>query len=115
MRRFLHFAGLLVVLVVVSVLVVGCGSKKGSGSGSSGSSSSSSYGSSAGSAAGPSKSYDNGGSVRGGTYTVGWEQSFGFTDNFDPTGEYLGNAWGIYVNLLLRPLIGYKHLPGAAG
>ena len=33
----------------------------------------------------------------GGTLTVGWEQSFGFTDNFDPTGEYLGDAWGIYI------------------
>jgi peptide/nickel transport system substrate-binding protein len=62
-----------------------------------------------------SKSYDNGTSKKGGTYTVGWEQSFGFTDNFDPTGEYLGNAWGIMTNLLLRTLIGYKHLPGAAG
>ena len=46
---------------------------------------------------------------------VGWEQSFGFTNNFDPTGEYLGNAWGLYVNLLMRSLIGYKHQPGAAG
>ena len=31
----------------------------------------------------------------GGTLNVGWEQSFGFTDNFDPTGEYLGDAFGI--------------------
>ena len=46
---------------------------------------------------------------------VGWEQSFGFTDNFDPTGEYLGNAWGILDNLLVRPLIGYKHAAGADG
>jgi hypothetical protein len=38
--------------------------------------------------------FDNGSSTKGGTYTVGWEGSFGFTDNFDPTGEYLGNAWG---------------------
>ena len=30
----------------------------------------------------------------GGTLKVGWEQSFGFTDNFDPTGEYLGDAFG---------------------
>ena len=28
----------------------------------------------------------------GGTLNVGWEQSFGFTDNFDPTGEYLGDC-----------------------
>ena len=32
----------------------------------------------------------------GGTYRVGWEASFGFTDAFDPTGEYLGNAWALY-------------------
>ena len=48
-------------------------------------------------------------------YTVGWEQSFGFTNNFDPTGEYLGNAWGILDNLLIRPLVGYKHQAGADG
>ena len=51
----------------------------------------------------------------GGTYRVGWEGSFGFTDNFDPTGEYLGNAWGLYTNLLIRTLVGYTHQPGAAG
>ena len=62
-----------------------------------------------------SKSYDNGTPAKGGVYRVGWEQSFGFTDNFDPTGEYLGNAWGLYINLLIRSLIGYKHQPGAAG
>ena len=59
--------------------------------------------------------FSNGTAAKGGTYTVGWEQSFGFTDNFDPTGEYLGNAWGLYSNLMLRALVGYKHLPGAAG
>jgi peptide/nickel transport system substrate-binding protein len=110
MRRYLRFAVLLAALVAIAALAAGCGSKKSSNTSSSSSSSSSS-----GTAAGPSKSYDNGSSAKGGTYTVGWEQSFGFTDNFDPTGEYLGNAWGIYVNLLMRPLIGYKHLPGAAG
>ena len=52
---------------------------------------------------------------KGGNYRIGWEQSFGFTNNFDPTGEYLGNAWGLYSNLMLRSLVGYKHLPGAAG
>src|ERR1700675_1398896 len=51
----------------------------------------------------------------GGTYRVGWESSFGFTDNFDPTGEYLGNAWGLYTNLFIRTLVGYTHQPGAAG
>ena len=67
------------------------------------------------SAGGYTGTYENGSAKKGGTYTVGWEQSFGFTDNFDPTGEYLGNAWGILDNLLVRPLIGYKHASGADG
>jgi peptide/nickel transport system substrate-binding protein len=51
----------------------------------------------------------------GGTYRVGWESAFGFTDNLDPTGEYLGDAWGILSNLLVRTLVGYNHAPGSAG
>jgi peptide/nickel transport system substrate-binding protein len=51
----------------------------------------------------------------GGTYRVGWEAEFGFTDAFDPTGEYLGNAWALYSNLLIRTLVGYNHVAGAAG
>jgi peptide/nickel transport system substrate-binding protein len=51
----------------------------------------------------------------GGTFTVGWEQSFGFTDNGDPTGEYLGDWFGIADNLLVRTLIGYTHQPGGPG
>src|SRR3954471_22726233 len=108
MRRFLRLAVLTAAVVALAGFVAGCGSKDKSPRGSSTNSNSNS-----GSAV--SKSYDNGSPEKGGTYKVGWEQSFGFTNNFDPTGEYLGNAWGIYVNLLLRPLIGYKHQPGAAG
>jgi peptide/nickel transport system substrate-binding protein len=51
----------------------------------------------------------------GGTLKVGWEQSFGFTDGFDPTGEYLGDAFGIYSSLLVRTLVGYNHVADAAG
>src|SRR5436305_13826858 len=51
----------------------------------------------------------------GGAVNVGWENSFNFNDSFDPTGEYLGDAWGIYTNLLLRALVGYRHVPGVAG
>ena len=51
----------------------------------------------------------------GGTLNVGWEQSFSFTDNFDPTGEYLGDAFGIIDNLLVRTLIGYDHTAGGPG
>ena len=45
---------------------------------------------------------------------VGWESSFSFIDGFDPTGEYLGEAWGS-TNLLTRTLVGYNHVAGAAG
>jgi peptide/nickel transport system substrate-binding protein len=106
MRRYLRFAYFVAALAALAVLAAGCGSKKSSTSTTS--TSSSATGSFPG-------TFDNGSSVKGSTYTVGWEGSFGFTDNFDPTGEYLGNAWGLYSNLMLRSLIGYKHLPGADG
>jgi peptide/nickel transport system substrate-binding protein len=51
----------------------------------------------------------------GGTYRIGWENTFGFTNNFDPTGEYLGEAHGIYTSLLIRRLVAYNHVAGAAG
>jgi peptide/nickel transport system substrate-binding protein len=54
-------------------------------------------------------------SLAGGTYRVGWESSFGWTDSFDPTGEYLANAFAINTNLLLRGLIGYNHVAGPKG
>lgn len=54
-------------------------------------------------------------SLAGGTYRVGWEAEFGWTDAFDPTGEYLGNAWALYSNLLIRTVMGYNHVSGAAG
>ena len=54
-------------------------------------------------------------SQAGGTYKVGWEQSFGFTNNLDPVGEYLGEAFAIESSLLTRTLVGYNHVPGAAG
>jgi peptide/nickel transport system substrate-binding protein len=53
--------------------------------------------------------------IRGGTYRVGWESSFGWTNGFDPTGEYLANAISIYQSLLIRRLVGYNHVAGAAG
>jgi peptide/nickel transport system substrate-binding protein len=111
MRRFLRLAVFAAAVAALAVLAAGCGSSNKSSS----DNNSSSGSSSGGSAATASKSYDNGSSEKGGVYRVGWEQSFGFTNNFDPTGEYLGNAWGLYVNLLLRSLIGYKHQAGAAG
>ena len=53
---------------------------------------------------------------RGGTYRVGWEAAFDWTtDDFDPTGESDPRSMGIYSNLLLRTLVGYDHVAGAAG
>jgi peptide/nickel transport system substrate-binding protein len=40
---------------------------------------------------------------------------FGFTNAFDPTGEYLGTAWSYYGNLLMRGLVSYPWLPGDQG
>jgi peptide/nickel transport system substrate-binding protein len=52
---------------------------------------------------------------RGGRLRIGVLESFGFTDSFDPTGEYLGFAWSIYSNLLLRTLVTYEHVDGREG
>ena len=54
-------------------------------------------------------------SAKGGTYRVGWESTFGWSDSFDPTGEYLANFIAIYTNLLGRNLVGYNHVVGTAG
>jgi peptide/nickel transport system substrate-binding protein len=51
----------------------------------------------------------------GGSYRSEWNGSFDFTAGFDPTAEYLGSAFGIYSSLLVRTLIGYNHVAGAAG
>jgi peptide/nickel transport system substrate-binding protein len=40
---------------------------------------------------------------------------FGWTNAFDPTGEYLGYAWGLYDQLLMRGLMTYKHTDAANG
>jgi peptide/nickel transport system substrate-binding protein len=98
------------VLVALVALAAGCGSSNKSSSGSTTTTSGSS-----GSNSSYPGTYDNGSPAKGGVYTVGWEGAFGFSDNFDPTGEYIGNAWGLYSNLMLRALVGYKHQPGAAG
>lgn len=106
MRRYLRLAVFLAALVALTALAAGCGSNKNSSKGSTSGV--------AGATASLNSGYNNGSSKKGGTYTVGWEQSFGFTDNMDPTGEYLGNAWGI-LELMNRSLIGYTHESGAAG
>jgi peptide/nickel transport system substrate-binding protein len=65
--------------------------------------------------AGSNKSTSTGKSLKGGTYRLGWEAAFGFTDGLDPTGEYLGDAIAILNNVLVRTLVGTNHTPGAAG
>ncbi len=50
----------------------------------------------------------------GGTLRIETD-AFDWTANFDPTGEYLPMYFGIYNNLLGRTLMGYRHVPGAAG
>ncbi|MEA2461102.1 MAG: peptide/nickel transport system substrate-binding protein, partial [Actinomycetota bacterium] len=55
-----------------------------------------------------------GDATAGGTVTYEIEE-FSYTSGFDPTGEYLTTAWGFYDNLLLRTLVGYRHVSGAQG
>jgi peptide/nickel transport system substrate-binding protein len=52
---------------------------------------------------------------RGGVYRVGWETSFNFSDDFDPTGEYLVYGAAILTSLVDRTLVSYRHVAGAAG
>lgn len=54
------------------------------------------------------------GATAGGTYRTA-TQEFGYTNAFDPTGEYLGSAWGLYSQLLLRGLMTYNHKNGDSG
>ncbi len=52
--------------------------------------------------------------AKGGTAI--WEsEEFSFTSGFDPTGEYLGEAWGVMTNLLIRNLVSYRHVAGVEG
>ena len=52
--------------------------------------------------------------ARGGVFRVG-TADFGFSNGFDPTGEYTSWAWSLYGNLLTRSLVGYRHVEGAPG
>ncbi len=52
--------------------------------------------------------------TKGGIYR-GASSNFEFTGAFDPTGEYLGDAWGVYSNMLIRTLVNYKHVAGPEG
>jgi peptide/nickel transport system substrate-binding protein len=54
-----------------------------------------------------------GGVQKGGVLRMSVDD-FGYTNAFDPTGEYLGAAFAMY-NALTRTLVSYKHVAGAAG
>lgn len=54
------------------------------------------------------------GGEKGGVYRSAIED-FGFTGAFDPTGEYLGTAFGFFSQMLLRNLVTYKHVRGTDG
>jgi len=56
----------------------------------------------------------SGTATKGGTYRMA-TQDFGFTGAFDPSAEYLGWAFTLYGNLLIRTLLSYNHTAGAAG
>src|SRR3982751_1632742 len=108
MKHHLRFAFVVVAALALAGLAAGCGSKKST-------SGTTTASSGAGSQVAIVGTYENGSPQKGGTWRVGIEQAFGFTNNFDPTGEYLGTAINIYENLLLRTLVGYKHAPGVEG
>lgn len=50
----------------------------------------------------------------GGTYRMA-QTDFGFSDAFDPSGEYVGTSWEVYNSLLLRTLVGFPLTAGPEG
>lgn len=60
-----------------------------------------------GSSTGASNNSD-GSATKGGTFREEL-QSFGWTDGFDPTGEYLGTAWALFDEMMMRGLMTYNH------
>ncbi len=66
-----------------------------------------------GSSTGASNNSD-GSATKGGTFREEL-QSFGWTDGFDPTGEYLGTAWALFDEMMMRGLMTYNHRPAEEG
>ena len=102
MGRRLRTAGLALAALAAALALAACGSGGSGGSGGS---------SPVADLAGPIQFSTP---AKGGTYRMA-QTDFGFTDAFDPSGEYLGSAWNIYSNLLLRTLVSYRFTAGAAG
>jgi peptide/nickel transport system substrate-binding protein len=61
------------------------------------------------------KKSNNGTGVKAGGIMRVETDGFEWTDSMDPTGEYLGTAFGLYSDMLGRGLTGYNHVAGAAG
>jgi len=61
-----------------------------------------------GGSSGTTSASQGGQSTKGGTIREE-AQTFGWTNAFDPTGEYLGSAWALYDQLLMRGLYTYNH------
>ena len=89
--NFKRTARLFAVVGVLAIVATACGGDEGGGA-----------------------SPTGGAVTKGGTYRTAIED-FGFTNAFDPTGEYLGTAWGLYSDLILRNLVTYKHIDGVPG
>src|SRR5262245_24919461 len=87
-RRLLSMVGLALAIVLVAAA---CGGGGGGGGGGA----------------------TTGGVQKGGVFRTA-QDDFGFTNAFDPTGEYLASAFTMY-QALGRTLVNYKHIAGPAG
>src|SRR3954469_5370914 len=73
-----------------------------------------------GAACGGGGSSNNNNNSQGGTAKKGGifrmaSEDFGWTDAFDPTGEYLTTGFLLWSQMLGRKLLTYNHVEGAAG
>ena len=87
-RQYVRLVGLALALALVAAACGGGGNKSSSG--------------------GQSAAPEKGGVLRTGI------SDFGFTNGFDPTGEYVAVAIGLY-GAMERTLMGYKHVAGPPG
>src|SRR5262245_43662604 len=87
-RRLLSMVGLALAIVLVAAA---CGGGGGGGGGGA----------------------TTGGVQKGGVFRTA-QDDFGFTNAFDPTGEYLASAFSMYDGLL-RTLVATNHTAGAKG
>ncbi len=106
--------GALAVLGLIAALAAGCGGSTSTTQTTSASSTTEDTGSAQTGAAETSEPEQTS-AQPGGIYRIGVEEGFNFTNAFDPTGEYNLDAIGLYSSLLVRTLLGYRHVEGAEG